>query len=125
MYAAIDRAPASAFEDERVREFKPLGPNSYIVSLPPREGFTETVRELQAKGVRFLSIAGNDDIMLTALAPHALAAAVPADRRVAKLPLPADPLRSRLALRVRVTALAEVLAWLAARGASIEAIHDY
>ena len=124
-YAAIDHASASAFADERVREFKALGPQSYIVSLPPREGFTETVRQLQAKGVRFLSIAGNDDILLTALAPNALIDAVPSDRRVAALPLLTDPLRTRLALRVRITALAEVLAWLTTRGASIEAIHDY
>ena len=101
------------------------GPHSYIVSLPPREGFTETVRVLQSKGVRFLSIAGNDDILLTALAPNALAATVPADRRVAVLPLLTDPIHTRLALRVRITALAEVLTWLAGRGASIEAIHDY
>jgi hypothetical protein len=125
VFAAIDRAPASAFADERVREFKSMGPHAYIVSLPPREGFTETVRLLQAKGVRFLSIAGNDDILLTALAPNALIDAVPSDRRVAALPLLTNPLRSRLALRVRVTALAEVLAWLSSRGASIEAIHDY
>jgi hypothetical protein len=95
------------------------------VSLPPREGFTETVRDLQAKGVQFLSIAGNDDILLTALAPRALADVVPSDRRVATLPLLTDPLRTRLALRVRITALSGVLAWLASRGASIEAIHDY
>lgn len=125
VYAAIDHAGASAFEDERVREFKARGPSSYVVSLPPREGFTETVSALQSKGVRFLSIAGNDDILLTALAPNALIDAVPLDRRVATLPLLTNPLRSRLALRVRVTALTEVLAWLAARGASIEAIHDY
>jgi len=75
--------------------------------------------------VHFLSIAANDDIMLTALAPNALADLVPSDRRVATLPLLTNPLRSRLALRVRVTALAEVLAWLTAHGASIEAIHDY
>jgi hypothetical protein len=125
VYAAIDHAGASAFADERVREFKELGPHSYIVSLPPREGFTEAVRLLQSKGVRFLTIAGNDDIVLTALAPAALADAVPSDRRVAALPLLTDPLRTRLALRVRVTALSDVLAWLASRGASIEAIHDY
>jgi hypothetical protein len=125
VYAAIDHAPATAFADERVREFKPLGPRSYVVSLPPREGFTETVRDLQAKGVQFLSIAGNDDILLTALAPRALADVVPSDRRVATLPLLTDPLRTRLALRVRITALSNVLAWLASRGASIEAIHDY
>jgi hypothetical protein len=125
VYAAIDRAPASAFSDERVREFKSQGSHSYIVSLPPREAFTETVRLLQSKGVRFLSVAGNDDIVLTALAPNALIYTVPIDRRVATLPLLTNPLRSRLALRVRVTALAEVLAWLTARGASIEAIHDY
>ena len=125
VYAAIDRASASAFADERVREFKERGPHSYIVSLPPREGFTEAARGLQAKGVHFLSIAANDDIMLTALAPNALADVVPSDRRVAVLPLLTNPLRSRLALRVRVTALAEVLAWLTAHGASIEAIHDY
>jgi hypothetical protein len=83
------------------------------------------VRLLQSKGVRFLSIAGNDDILLTALAPNAVIAAVPIDRRVATLPLLTNPLRSRLALRVRVTALAEVLTWLTTRGASIEAIHDY
>ncbi len=70
VYAAIDHAGASAFADERVREFKTRGPHSYVVSLPPREGFTETVRVLQSKGVRFLSIAGNDDIVLTALAPN-------------------------------------------------------
>jgi hypothetical protein len=125
IYAAIDQASPTAFADERIREFKPLGPRSYIVSLPPREGFTETVRELQAKGVRFLSIAGNDDILLTAIAPHALAEVVPLDRRVATLPLLTDPLHTRLALRVRITALSEVLGWLATRGASIEAIHGY
>jgi hypothetical protein len=75
--------------------------------------------------VRFLSIAGNDDIVLTALAPNGLINAVPLDRRVATLPLLRNPLRSRIALRVRVTALSEVLAWLASSGASIEAIHDY
>jgi hypothetical protein len=125
VYAAIDHAGASALADERVREFKPLGPHSYIVSLPPREGFTEVVQLLQTKGVRFLSIAGNDDILLTALAPRALADLVPSDRRVATLPLLTDPLRTRLALRVRITALADVLAWLASRGASVEAIYDY
>jgi hypothetical protein len=125
VYAAIDHTGASAFADERVREFKPLGPHSYIVSLPPREGFTEAVSELQKKGVHFLSIAGNDDILLTALAPRALADLVPSDRRVATLPLLTDPLRTRLALRVRITALTDVLAWLASRGASIEAIYDY
>jgi hypothetical protein len=125
VFAAIDRAPAAAFADERVHEVKARGAHSYIVSLPPREGFTETVRDLQAKGVRFLSIAGNDDILLTALAPNALADVVPSDRRVAVLPLLTNPLRTRLALRVRVTALADVLAWLGTRGASIEAIYDY
>lgn len=125
VFAAIDHASASAFADERVRELRALGPHSYIVSLPPREGFTETVRLLQSKGVHFLSIAGNDDILLTALAPSALIGTVPADRRVAALPFLTNPLRTRLALRVRVTALAEVLAWLTARGVSIEAIHDY
>ena len=115
----------AAFADERVRQFKPLGPQSYIVSLPPREGFTETVRELQSKGVRFLSIAGNDDILLTALAPNALVDAVPSDRRVATLPLLTDPLRSRLALRVRVTASPKSSPGSTTRGASIEAIHDY
>jgi hypothetical protein len=83
------------------------------------------VRQLQEKGVRFLSIAGNDDILLTAIAPRALADMVPSDRRVATLPLLTDPYRTRLALRVRITALHDVLAWLAARDASIEAIHDY
>jgi hypothetical protein len=125
IYAAIDHAPAAAFTDERVRQVDSLGPQSFIVSLPPREGFTETVQELQGKGVRFLSIAGNDDILLTALAPRALAEAVPSERRVATLPLLTDPFRIRLALRVRVTALAEVLGWLSARGASVEAIYDY
>jgi hypothetical protein len=125
IYAAIDRASGAAFADERVRQFETLGPHSYIVSLPPSEGFTETVRQLQENGVRFLSIAGNDDILLTALAPRALADAVPSDRRVATLPLLTDPHRTRLALRVRVNALSDVLAWLATRGASIEAIHDY
>ena len=125
VFAAIDHASAAAFADERVREFKPLGPHSYIVSLPPREGFTETVRQLQSKGVRFLSIAGNDDILLTALAPNALVDAVPSDRRVAALPLLTDPLRTRLALRVRITALAEVLDLARHARRSIEAIHDY
>lgn len=125
VYAAIDHAGPAAFEDERVREFKARGPHSYVVSLPPNEGFTETVSGLQSKGVRFLSIAGNDDIVLTALAPNAMIGAVPPDRRVATLPLPTNPLRSRIALRVRVTALAEVLAWLTSRGAVLEAIHDY
>ena len=90
---------AAAFADERVREFKTLGPQSYIVSLPPREGFTETVRQLQSKGVRFLSIAGNDDILLTALAPNALVDAVPIrpPRRRTAAPDQSVPLAPRVA----------------------------
>jgi hypothetical protein len=51
--------------------------------------------------------------------------APPAGRVLATDPLLTEPAASRLTLRLPLARLADVLAWLSARGAVVEQLYDY
>ncbi len=125
VYALVDQAPASIFAEPPIKKIAQLGPESHVVLLPRYEAFTQAALGLNEKGVRFVSVAGNDEMLLTAIAPRDMSRALGPGRIVTSLPILIEPAKTRLALRVPLLALGEVIATLRARGATIEHLYDY
>lgn len=94
--------------------------------LPRYEAFTAAALALVARGGRFVDIAGNDEIVVTVLAPRGAGVASEVGARVvARLPLVTRPDTVRLALAVAVARLHDVMQRTGARGLVVEHVYDY
>jgi hypothetical protein len=125
IHAWVEDAPERIFDDKRVRKVKTLGPRSYIVALPRYAAFTGVVTALAKQGVRFHDLAGNDEILLTAIAPRELDLHPSADGVLLSEEILTNPAMKRIAVRAPVRTLHVILADLPARGASVEHLYDY
>ena len=100
-----------------------------LVTLPRYEAFTKLVPRLVDQGVRFAEIAGNDEIMITVLAPRDWRWPANEATLLFTLPIPSQPDRARLAVKVPVRSLHTVIADLARLSATnnvtLEHIYDY
>lgn len=125
VYAHVENVPLAIFARDGITSVKQLGPQSFVVRMPRYEAFTAAALALDEAGVQFVNIAGNDDILVSALAPDSLAWTDGAARRVVTLPIQTEPGRVRLAIRTPLAALRETLATLRSGGATIEHLYDY
>ncbi|MCA0002619.1 MULTISPECIES: hypothetical protein [unclassified Mesorhizobium] len=86
--------------------------------------FTEMIPRLIDKGVSFVEIGGNDEIMITVLSTDSIA--IPEGMRILfSYPLPADPSTRRTGMVVAVPRLHLVLPALIKSGARLEHVYDY
>lgn len=125
IYAWVENAPPWGFSDRRVETVRRLGTAGQIVKLPRYEAFTQIVLALHAQGVRFVNIAGNDEILVTAIGPAATSINFAPARLAARMPLVTDHTRARFALRVPVASLHEILTRLRASNIAVEHLYDY
>jgi hypothetical protein len=125
IHAWIDGVSDQAFEDDRLRKIKAVGDGSYIVALPRFEAFTPLVTALAKQGVRFREFAGNDEILVTAIAPSALELRLTTGEILLAEPLLTNPAATRIGVRVPVESLPAILAELASHGIAIERLYDY
>jgi len=86
--------------------------------------FTQMIPRLIDRGISFVEIGGNDEIMVTVLSPAEVTAPEGA-RALFSYPLPADPETRRTGLTVAVRKLHTVLPALAKAGARLEHVYDY
>ena len=86
--------------------------------------FTEMIPRLIAKGVTFVEIGGNDEILATVLSSDEVAAPE-GSRMLFSYQLPADPVQRRTGLIMAVRRLHTVLPALTTTGARIEHVYDY
>jgi hypothetical protein len=125
IYARIADAPLPALSDPRITVVQTIEPRSYVVTLPRYEDFTAAALALSAKGARFTDIAGNEVLLVTALARRGSPLEFAGAEIVTVRPILTDPTMQRLALRVRVGSLGDLAGQLARAGASIEHLYDY
>jgi hypothetical protein len=123
--AWITHAPADIFSDARIVKVHEVGPGSFIVTLPRYQAFTGVLQSLAAKGVHFLNIAGNDEILVTAVSARELLGDLPGARILVNEPILSEPPKRRIGLRVPLARLTETLGWLQAQGAVVEHVYDY
>jgi FAD/FMN-containing dehydrogenase len=99
-----------------------------LLAAPRYDRFRDLMVSLATTNapVHLTEIAGNDDILLTGVAPAAWRSPVVAGQEVYSLPLPTDATRRRVTMRVRVPDLLPVLRALRAEGAlAVDHIYDY
>jgi hypothetical protein len=125
IYARVVDAPLPALSDPRVKVVQTIEPRRHIVMLPRYEDFTTTALALSAKGVRFTDVAGNDVLLVTALARRGIPTSFPGAELVTARPILTDPTMQRLALRVRVGSLGDLVEQLARNSVFIEHLYDY
>ena len=103
---------------------KDLGDDGAVFVTRRYQVFTDMIPRLVGKGVRFVEIGGNDEILVTVLSGEALATPEGASQLFA-YQLPAEPSARRTGLVVAVRKLDTVLPALAASGARLEHVYDY
>lgn len=107
---------------------EPLDSVHTLVATQRYDTFRDAMRRLarEAPQVGIREIAGNDDIFLTGIAPAGWDASRMAGIAVYAMPLPTDPARERVAVRVKVRELLPLLRQLDAQGGLVvDHIYDY
>ncbi|MBZ9810128.1 hypothetical protein LB542_23250 [Mesorhizobium sp. BR1-1-9] len=100
------------------------GPDGTVFVTKRYQLFTDMIPRLIDKGVSFVEIGGNDEIMITVLSTDSIA--VPEGMRILfSYPLPADPSTRRTGMVVAVPKLHLVLPALIKSGAMLEHVYDY
>jgi hypothetical protein len=127
-YTWIENAPATLFQEfPRIKNLKQIDPQSFVVFIPRYQEFTDRAIELAKRNVHFVQIAGDDEIMLTIVAPKNWSYDLPASDGSVLFTenFLTQPGVKRIALECPVRSLHSVLNSFSTRGIKIEHIYDY
>lgn len=124
--ARVSHVTQAALDGRDVERVTDAVQGVQVIEMPRYEAFTQSAVPMLDAGVRFLDVAGNDQILATAIGPSALdTAALRVGRTLARNPTPTDRSRTRFALLVPVVRLHEALVELRTAGATLEHLYDY
>jgi hypothetical protein len=101
-----------------------MGKDGTVFVTKRYQVFTEMIPRLLARGVTFVEIGGNDEILVSVLSKDAVTAPE-GSRTLFAYQLPADPTLRRTGLTVAVRRLHVVVPALLASGARLEHVYDY
>lgn len=101
-----------------------LGADGTVLVTRRYQVFTDMIPRLIGKGISFVEIGGNDEIMVTMLSNDEIKVPEGA-RTLFSYPLPAEPSTRRTGLTVAVRKLHIVLPALMTAGARLEHVYDY
>jgi len=108
-----------------IKMARDLGPTEAIIEVPRYQEFTTEVRTLVDHGARFSQIAGNELIVISAIAPSGSVTPESNVQLLLKQPILTGQGRTRTVLLVRVSDLNEVLGSLERQGLKVEHLYDY
>ena len=98
---------------------------SQKLTIPRYEPFTGIVSSLAKQGVPFKEIAGNDDIVMTLIAPKGWTMVPSQGQLVHEWPILTAPTQKRVAVAVDVGRLHELIPAFEAQKAMIDHVYDY
>lgn len=125
VHASASHIGATSLNRPGVRRIQELGDQRWIFTVPHYQGFTDTVPLLARDGVQFEEIAGNDEIMLTLVAPAGWLYNLAAGKPLFTMTLLTGPDARRWAVQVPVKSLGAVLREMEAKGLRLEHLFDY
>ncbi len=125
-YARIKNTPTAFFKDAPdVRKVKNTARDEYIAIFPREQPFTDTLIKIIKTPVEFVDIAGNQAILVTAVAPKKWNYNFNNAPLLFTMPILTQPELQRLVARVPVTSLMNFLRYLQDKKIMIEHIYDY
>lgn len=126
IYAHVRNLPGDAATiDERMKVLTRVSDGRALIAAPRYEPFREIAQKLAARGVAFDEISGNDEIMLTVIAPKGWTFDLEAGESLFESKVVSDPSIKRVGIRAKVQDLSQVLNALAPHGLRIEHLYDY
>ena len=111
--------------EPQIRIVKAINAQAAIVAMPRYEAFTKIVPRLARQGVQFVEIAGNDEILITAIAPHDWEYDLKDGEFLFAMPILTQPTLKRIAVKAPVKFLHTILTDLEDREIRIEHVYDY
>ena len=124
IYASVQNTPDNIFQDSKVRKIKDFGNQTYIIAVPHYQGFTDAIPTLARQGVEFIDIAGNDEILLTAIAPQNWSYNLN-DGALLFMMNMVNSDSKRIAVQTPIKSLATIIIELENQGVKIEHLYDY
>jgi hypothetical protein len=125
-YAWIDSANRMLLEQPpRVMVVSQVGSQAFIVDIPRYQEFTKIASGLAERGVHFVEIAGNGEILISVLAQDSSHFDGSGAHEVFSNPVLTNPGIRRIILACEVPSLHSVLLSLRSRGITVEHIYDY
>src|SRR5882672_8965610 len=125
MFAVATLPPAVLAKEPRIKPIRTLTPQWQLVQAPRYKALTEILQGLLDQGFGLAEVAGNDDILITVIAPDAAKLDVKGTTELFSLELDARPGFRRAGLKARIDQLVDINRDLKAKGASIEHFYDY
>lgn len=125
MYVWAEGVSDAVLQQPEVTLVKRINADTAIIAVPRYEPFTQLVPRLAQQGVRFVELAGNDEIMITVIAPAEWTYDLKDGTALFAQPILAQPGTQRIAVNVPVAVLHRALAELASSDARLEHIYDY
>jgi len=120
-YALIENAPeAVLYNIPGLVKVKSAGTDSFIVKMPRYQKFTDSALQLLRAKARFIEIAGNRQIMVTAVVPRDWSFQLPVGELLFSTEILTNRLFKRAVLRVPVSGLDVI-----SSGLIVEHIYDY
>ena len=98
---------------------------SLLVSLPRYEPFRQAVTTLVSHDARLLEIAGNDQILMTVIAPNNWQDVWHQGEKVCEWTILTEPAKKRVALLVPISRLHETLPRLTHDGLTLDHLYDF
>lgn len=108
-----------------VRELQKLSGTTSVLAVPHYQGFTDTAPLLARSGMRFINIAGADEILVTVIAPKVRPLQLDGGTALFVQPLYIDDSSQRVAFQVPVRTLSSFLLEADKAGVRIEHLFDY
>jgi hypothetical protein len=112
-------------DNSRIRKVKEVGGGAYIVIIPRYQEFTAVSEWFAERDVQYVEIAGNDEILVSVLAPIRWNYDLSSGSVAFETPLAASPVRKRVTLSVDVGDLTRLITQLKKRGTALEHVYDY
>ena len=125
VYATVRSVPDRALTDPEVKKIQELSDGSWLITVPHYQGFTDTVPRLADLGVEFEEIAGNDEILLTLVAPSAWSFDLASGKELFSMRMLASPGLKRVAVQAPVKSLSSTLRQIKAEHLQLEHLYDY
>lgn len=126
IYATVDSRSAHLVSREpRIRIVQNRDTASQIILTPRYEAFTQIMLPLLRQGVHFNDVAGNDNILVTVIAPKDWDYAEADGAQLFAMKILTNETYKRVALRLPVNLLHVIIPALEKKGITIEHLYDY
>jgi hypothetical protein len=124
VFAMVTHLPAQITSPE-VRLVRQLPDGLAIVTLPHYQGFTDTAPILARDGGDFVEVAGNDEMLVTLIAPAGWNYDLAAGKPLFTMGLLSGPELKRVAIQAPIRSLGAMLREIEAKNLRVEHLFDY